>query len=124
MVPKRLASSFLYLTLLSGGRSGDEKEGRVREGKMMVFFRDFFSPFLSKTSTKAAVVLVFLGYLGVAGLGISRLQEGLDLQALVGAGGKWRGWLGRWWGRQGPRNDLISVLLYLYNQAPGHRGRR
>ena len=85
VLPKDRATSFLYLVLMSGGQNYQEevREQRVKAEKMMVFFRDVFSPFLSKTSTKTMVFLAFGCYVAISLLGVAKLELGLDKQRLV-----------------------------------------
>jgi hypothetical protein len=48
----------------------------------MVFFRDVAAPFLNNGLVKAAILLVFLLYLGVTIWGVFRLKEGLERKKL------------------------------------------
>ncbi|CAH1155955.1 unnamed protein product [Phaedon cochleariae] len=71
---------FLYRWFCSGGvdrNDMDNPEDNEEHG-MMVFFRDHFAAALNNGCVKFLVVLVFLAYLGGAGYGITRIEEGLE----------------------------------------------
>ena len=86
--PAQDSPSFFYSFLLSGGQkiSKDTNKLEVKDTQMMVFFRDVFSPIISSTFMKVVVLLVFAGYLGLAGLGIFHLNEGLEREKFVSPG--------------------------------------
>lgn len=44
----------------------------------MIFFRDYFAPFLNNGLVKALVILIFAVYLIGAGYGVTQIQEGLE----------------------------------------------
>jgi hypothetical protein len=85
VLPKGRAPNFLYCWLLAGGpaQPQDTKEAAVKAEKLMLFFRDTFSPFLARKWTKTVVFLAFGGYLALATVGICRLQEGLETRNLL-----------------------------------------
>jgi hypothetical protein len=91
--PRAKASSFLYRALLAGGPArGEEGAG---DGMETILFRDVFSPFLSRTSTKVSKIIVlttdrqvmiflaFAGYVAVSVAGIWQLVPGLEITKLV-----------------------------------------
>ena len=49
----------------------------------MVFFRDYWGAFLNMTSVKIAVLALFIGCLGVACWGTTKIQEGLERRRMV-----------------------------------------
>ncbi|KAL6734683.1 hypothetical protein Aduo_005197 [Ancylostoma duodenale] len=52
-------------------------------GKMSMFFRDYYVPFLLDLRTKVAVFLVFILYLMISIYGISIMEQGLDIDKLL-----------------------------------------
>lgn len=44
----------------------------------MVFFRDYFAPFLNYSLVKVVVILIFGMYLLGAGYGVTQIEEGLE----------------------------------------------
>jgi hypothetical protein len=48
----------------------------------MVFFRDVAAPFLNNGLVKAAILFIFLLYLGITIWGVFRLKEGLERKKL------------------------------------------
>ena len=85
VVPNEDSPSFVYSFLLAGGQNTSKEASNigVKETQMMIFFRDVFSPFISLTIIKVAVLLVFAGYLVIAGFGIYHLEEGLEREKFV-----------------------------------------
>jgi len=85
VVPDQDSPSFVYSFLLAGGQKTSKESNKTdaKETQMMVFFRDVFSPFISTTFIKVAVLLVFAAYLVVAGFGIYNLEEGLERENMV-----------------------------------------
>jgi len=49
----------------------------------MIFFRDYWAAFLNFPLVKALVLAVFMGYLGVACWGTTKIQEGLERRRMV-----------------------------------------
>ncbi|KIH58472.1 patched family protein [Ancylostoma duodenale] len=52
-------------------------------GKMSLFFRDYYVPFLLDLKTKIAVFVVFILYLMISIYGISIMEQGLDIDKLL-----------------------------------------
>ncbi|XP_071966188.1 patched domain-containing protein 3-like [Antedon mediterranea] len=74
-----------YAICCSGGPSR-KRSGNTREESphvVMVFFRDFFGPFITHSVTKAAVIIIYIAYIGMSIWGIIHLQQGLQLQNLA-----------------------------------------
>ncbi|CAH1261987.1 PTCHD3 [Branchiostoma lanceolatum] len=69
---------------------GDAKAGVELDGKdhndhlIMLFFKKYYGPFMTNVWVKVAVMVVFLGYLGVAIWGCVQLREGVQLSKLAG----------------------------------------
>ncbi|XP_078672064.1 patched domain-containing protein 3-like [Branchiostoma floridae x Branchiostoma belcheri] len=69
---------------------GDAKAGVEQDGKdhndhlIMLFFKKYYGPFMTNVWVKVAVMIVFLGYLGVAIWGCVQLREGVQLSKLAG----------------------------------------
>ncbi|EYC22845.1 hypothetical protein Y032_0016g2984 [Ancylostoma ceylanicum] len=52
-------------------------------GKMSLFFRDYYVPFLLDLRTKIAVFVIFILYLMISIYGISVMEQGLDIDKLL-----------------------------------------
>ena len=86
VLPLELSPSFLYSCVLAGGKKPSRSSVKVNEDKAeqkTFFFRDIFSPFISKTMSKVVVLVSFAAYLVVAGYGIYHLKEGLEREDMV-----------------------------------------
>jgi hypothetical protein len=70
--------------LFTGGidKSDPTNEKDNPDDAIMLFFRDYFAKFITKTWVKVTVILVFLAYLGVSAYGITTMEEGLRLERL------------------------------------------
>ncbi|KAA0702921.1 Patched domain-containing protein 3 RND-type protein RNDEu-3 [Triplophysa tibetana] len=65
------------------GGAYDEDTGTDEAMPMDLFFKNHYSPFLTKTWVKISVCLFYSGYLAVSIYGCLQLQEGLDLKHLA-----------------------------------------
>ncbi|XP_035699138.1 patched domain-containing protein 3-like [Branchiostoma floridae] len=71
-------------------RGDPNKAGVGQDGKdhndhlIMLFFKKYYGPFLTNVWVKVVVMIVFLGYLGVAIWGCVQLMEGVQLSKLAG----------------------------------------
>ena len=85
--PKSLAqdSSWLYRLLFVGGIDTSDPTNTQdnKDEKMMAFFKHVVAPTLNYKPFKAFIILCFLCYLAVSGLGIYNLREGLQLSNLA-----------------------------------------
>ena len=85
--PKSLAqdSSWLYRLFLVGGIDISDPTNKKdnKDEKMMAFFKHVVAPTLNYKPFKAFIILCFLCYLGVSGLGIYNMREGLQLSNLA-----------------------------------------
>ncbi|XP_051577501.1 patched domain-containing protein 3-like [Myxocyprinus asiaticus] len=68
------------------GGAYDKDTGTDLEMPMDLFFKNYFSPFLTKSWVKLFVCLLYAGYLAVSIYGCFRIQEGLDLKNLAADG--------------------------------------
>ncbi|CAG0922467.1 unnamed protein product, partial [Notodromas monacha] len=77
--------SRMYQIFCSGGISEKNPDDPVdnKDHVVMTWFRDSFAPLLTKTAVKIAVVLVFIGYIGVGIYGITQIDEGLQRKHMV-----------------------------------------
>ncbi|XP_019617824.1 PREDICTED: patched domain-containing protein 3-like [Branchiostoma belcheri] len=72
--------------------SGDGATGADREAKdhndhlLMLFFKNYYGPFMTHKWVKAVVITAFLGYIAVAVWGCTQLREGVPLSKLAGDG--------------------------------------
>ncbi|XP_063921586.1 patched domain-containing protein 3 [Zophobas morio] len=71
---------WMYRVFCSGGVDPDDMDNPIdnQEHGMMVFFRDYFAPFLNNGLVKVVVILVFGLYLLGAGYGVTQIEEGLE----------------------------------------------
>ncbi|KAA0711772.1 Patched domain-containing protein 3 RND-type protein RNDEu-3 [Triplophysa tibetana] len=65
------------------GGAYDKETGTDEAMPMDLFFKNHYSPFLTKTWVKISVCLIYFGYLAVGIYGCLQLQEGLDLKHLA-----------------------------------------
>ncbi|KAA0702919.1 Patched domain-containing protein 3 RND-type protein RNDEu-3 [Triplophysa tibetana] len=65
------------------GGAYDKNTGTDEAMPMDLFFKNHYSPFLTKTWVKISVCLFYSGYLAVSIYGCLQLQEGLDLKHLA-----------------------------------------
>ncbi|KAA0702924.1 Patched domain-containing protein 3 RND-type protein RNDEu-3 [Triplophysa tibetana] len=65
------------------GGAFDKETGTDEAMPMDLFFKNHYSPFLTKTWVKISVCLFYSGYLAVSIYGCLQLQEGLDLKHLA-----------------------------------------
>ena len=74
----------MYRVFCSGGiNPADPWNPRDnKENGMMKFFRDYVAKVLNKRLGKAAVLIVFIGYITSACYGVSQLKEGLEKRRL------------------------------------------
>ncbi|CAH1781995.1 unnamed protein product [Owenia fusiformis] len=83
VLPKEEAGNkpLMYRVWCTGGSKTDKKGITVHSGTE--FFKTYFGPVLMKPISKVLVILIFLGYLGVAIWGVFNLKEGLELKNLA-----------------------------------------
>ena len=78
-------SSWMYRLLFVGGidmkNPGNVKDNK--DEKMMAFFKTIVAPVLNHNPFKAVILLMFALYLGISGLGIYNIKEGLQLSNLA-----------------------------------------
>lgn len=86
VIPKSQAGSkgFFYNVFCTGGINKEDPFNPKdnKENAMMAFFRDVIGSWLNKPYAKAIVLTCFIGYLGVAGWGVTQLKEGLEKKRL------------------------------------------
>ncbi|XP_072108205.1 patched domain-containing protein 3-like, partial [Mobula birostris] len=61
----------------------DPKTGAESEHPVHYFFKEYYGPFFTNGWTKAAVVLLYLGYLAGSIYGCLQIKEGIDLRNLA-----------------------------------------
>ncbi|XP_033108335.1 patched domain-containing protein 3-like [Anneissia japonica] len=83
--PMDESPSKFYAICCSGGPSRKTSADTREESPhaVMVFFRDFFGPFVTHPATKVVAVIIYLAYIGVSIWGITELQQGLQLRNLA-----------------------------------------
>uniref|UniRef100_UPI00398F5DDB patched domain-containing protein 3-like n=1 Tax=Pristiophorus japonicus TaxID=55135 RepID=UPI00398F5DDB len=74
--------SKLYGLCCVGG-AYDQESGAESEHPVYVFFKKYYGPFLTNRWTKAAVVLLYAGYLASSIYGCLHINEGIDLRNLA-----------------------------------------
>jgi predicted RND superfamily exporter protein len=79
-VSKSKHRCWMYRVFCSGGVDPDDMDNPLdnQEHGMMVFFRDYFAPFLNNGLVKVIVILIFGVYLLGAGYGVTQIEEGLE----------------------------------------------
>ena len=79
------SSSWLYKLLFVGGidLADPSNVKDNKEEKIMSFFKTIVAPILNHNPFKAVILLVFSIYLGMSGLGIYNMKEGLQLANLA-----------------------------------------
>ncbi|XP_068160605.1 patched domain-containing protein 3 [Antennarius striatus] len=65
------------------GGGYDENTGAEKKQPASNFFKDYYGPFLIKPQVKAAVILLYLGYLAASIYGCFHVQQGIDLYDLA-----------------------------------------
>ncbi|XP_062900359.1 patched domain-containing protein 3-like isoform X1 [Mobula hypostoma] len=70
-------------TMCCVGGAYDPKTGAESEHPVHYFFKEYYGPFLTNGWTKAAVVLLYLGYLAGSIYGCLQIKEGIDLRNLA-----------------------------------------
>ncbi|XP_015464268.3 patched domain-containing protein 3 [Astyanax mexicanus] len=71
-----------YIACCVGG-SYDHKTGAEEEHLMQGFFRKYYGPFLTTVWAKAAVIVLYIGYISVSVYGCTTIKEGIDLKNLA-----------------------------------------
>ncbi|XP_051872461.1 patched domain-containing protein 3-like [Pristis pectinata] len=80
-VPKPGASALHAMCCVGGAY--DWETGAESEHPVYYFFKEYYGPFLTHRWTKAAVVLLYLGYLAGSIYGCLQIKEGIDLRNLA-----------------------------------------
>ena len=89
VLPKKEAPSKAYYLFCAGGssKSANHADGdvtnTVADSSLMIFFRDYYGPFLTHYVSSAATVLIFMAYLAVAIWGFTSLEEGLNFTTVA-----------------------------------------
>lgn len=65
------------------GGAYNQETGTELEHPVYFFFKEYYGPFLTKGWTKAAVILLYLGYLAGSIYGCLHIKEGIDLKNLA-----------------------------------------
>ncbi|XP_038057590.1 patched domain-containing protein 3-like [Patiria miniata] len=84
--PKNESKSTAYTIFCAGG---SPHQPRVREGgdtndhALMLFFKNYYGPFITRWWVVILTILLFLGYLGTAIYGCTQVREGLTLRNLA-----------------------------------------
>ncbi|XP_032896114.1 patched domain-containing protein 3-like [Amblyraja radiata] len=81
MVPKQGESTLSAMCCVGGAY--DQESGTELEHPVYFFFKEYYGPFLTKGWTKAAVILLYLGYLAGSIYGCLQIKEGIDLKNLA-----------------------------------------
>ncbi|XP_071952708.1 patched domain-containing protein 3-like [Antedon mediterranea] len=83
--PNDESPSKFYAICCSGGPSRKKSDNSREESPhaVMIFFRDFFGPFITHSVTKVVVIISYIAYIGVSIWGMTELQQGLDLRNLA-----------------------------------------
>ncbi|XP_033108331.1 patched domain-containing protein 3-like [Anneissia japonica] len=79
------APSLTYKIFCAGGPSHNHPEYQLQDSShaLMLFFRDYFAPFVCHPIVKILTIVVYIVYLGISILGVTRLQEGLELRNIA-----------------------------------------
>ena len=89
VLSKEEAPSKAYYLFCAGGRSSksttcsSDFTNTVADAALMVFFRDYYGPFITHKVSSAIIILVYMAYLAVAIWGFTSLEEGLNLTAVT-----------------------------------------
>ncbi|XP_055507935.1 patched domain-containing protein 3-like [Leucoraja erinacea] len=81
MVPKQGESTLSAMCCVGGAY--DQESGTELEHPAYFFFKEYYGPFLTNGWTKAAVILLYLGYLAGSIYGCLQIKEGIDLRNLA-----------------------------------------
>lgn len=72
-----------WFNLCCVGGAYDQHTGREEVQPMNHFFKNYYGPFLTKSGSKALVILLYATYLSVSLYGCFQIQEGIDLRNLA-----------------------------------------
>ncbi|XP_022093208.1 patched domain-containing protein 3-like [Acanthaster planci] len=84
--PKSESSSTAYTIFCAGGLSqqaSDRDEGDTNDHALMLFFKNYYGPFITRWWMVILTIILFLAYLGTAIYGCTQVREGLALRNLA-----------------------------------------
>ncbi|XP_022093260.1 patched domain-containing protein 3-like [Acanthaster planci] len=84
--PKSESSSTAYTIFCAGGSSqqaSDRDEGDTNDHALMLFFKNYYGPFITRWWMVTLTIVLFLAYLGTAIYGCTQVREGLALRNLA-----------------------------------------